>query len=168
MGEDGNGLSGDFPAHTRWSLVLTVGGDDPEAARKALVQLLKLYLPPMRAHLISQWSLSLHDAEDLLQGFISDRVIEQNLIGRAVRGKGRFRGFLTKSLRNYVANEFRTRMAQKRSPGSTTVSIDEHLDKAKGVDQAERTFELAWARQVLAHALKKMRAERQQSGRMVE
>src|SRR5881394_3079150 len=105
-----------FPT-TRWSLVARAcgggggdGGDglavDHEVRREALATILHRYLPALRAHLLAK-SIAPDRADDLLQAFVADKVIERNLLARADRARGRFRGFLAAALNNYCANQLR-------------------------------------------------------------
>src|SRR4051794_36682601 len=94
-----------FPT-TRWSLVARAGesGDAAEAARReALGVILGRYLPALRAHLLAR-RVPAGWVDDLLQGFIADKVIEYNLLGYADRGRGKFRTFLLTALDRFAAN----------------------------------------------------------------
>ena len=71
-----------FPA-TQWSLIERARQPDAQARHEALVHLLKQYLPALRAHLISEKRFAIERAEDLLQGFVADKIIEQNLLKHA-------------------------------------------------------------------------------------
>ncbi len=83
----------------------------------ALGDLLARYLPALRAFLISELRLDAHRAEDLLQGFVAERVVEQNLLARADQRRGRFRTFLLACLRNHVGMQRRHEAAAARHPG---------------------------------------------------
>jgi hypothetical protein len=83
-----------FP-QTQWSLVERAGQQaNPQEQRRALEALLKRYLPALRAHLIEVRRIPSDRADDLLQGFIADKVIEQNLLERAQKERGRLRNFV--------------------------------------------------------------------------
>ncbi len=75
-----------FPT-THWSLVARAGGGDIKAQRNALVQLLTRYMPALRLHLVSRKRMDEHRAEDVLQGFLSSKIVEQGIIERARRKK---------------------------------------------------------------------------------
>src|SRR5687768_2580796 len=90
-----------FPS-THWSLVGSAAQINREKRREALGTLLHRYMPALRAHLVLARRLPADYADDLLQGFVADKVIEQNLLGNADRTKGRFRSFLLAAVKHYV------------------------------------------------------------------
>jgi DNA-directed RNA polymerase specialized sigma24 family protein len=179
-----------FPT-TRWSLVARAcggagaGGDGPvgvadvqEARRQALAAILLRYLPALRAHLLAK-SIPPDRADDLLQAFVTDKVIERNLLARADRARGRFRWFLAAALNNYCANQLRADTAGKRVPaGVKLVSLAEGMGAgagagaaaadgpAAGADGAADAFDVAWAREAIAEALRRMRDECVACGRV--
>src|SRR4051794_26649820 len=71
-----DGQSIEFPT-TRWTGVAIAGHQDT-AGRVALGELLVRYAAPLRAHLVLQKCLQADQAEDLLQAFIADRVLEKD------------------------------------------------------------------------------------------
>ena len=115
--------AGQFPT-TRWTLVQNAGNPLDEEQQAALNEVLNNYWPAMRAHLIMRRALNPHDADDLVQNFIKDRILERDFLATADRERGRFRSLLVKALENYLANEVRRRSAKKRA-AERTVSFDE-------------------------------------------
>jgi DNA-directed RNA polymerase specialized sigma24 family protein len=159
-----------FPT-TRWSLVGRAGGGgghggengaacEEEARRQALTAILLRYLPALRAHLLAK-SILPDRADDLLQAFIADKVIERNLLARADRERGRFRWFLTAALNNFCANQLRADTAGKRVPnGAKLLSLSDGLDAVGSSDGRDAdAFDVAWAREAMAEALRRMRDE---------
>ena len=140
-------------------------GGDPEAARRALGDLLARYLPAMRAHLVLERRIREDAADDILQGFVSGDVLEKNLVARADRGRGKFRTFLLTALNHYVWHRARHERAAKRSPrdGGPHLALDEDMAGAAAAPAASDAFDVAWAREVVREALKRMRAECEQS-----
>ena len=67
---------GPFPV-TQWSLVDRARRKDGSGFHEALTVLLRRYLPALRAHLVIEKRMPLQRAEDLLQGFVTDKIIEQ-------------------------------------------------------------------------------------------
>ena len=92
-----------FPT-THWSLVGRAGQAGEDDRRCALEQLLVRYLPPMRVHLTQAKQLSIDEADDVLQAFLAEQVVAQNLIRRADSARGRFRSFILASLDNFLSN----------------------------------------------------------------
>jgi DNA-directed RNA polymerase specialized sigma24 family protein len=146
---------------TRWSLVDRAAGADSEVRREALNQLLKRYLPALRAHLVLRKRIDATAAEDLLQSFVVEKILERDLLQCVDAAKGKFRTFLLTSLENYVTSAGRKQHARKRA--------HEALAGEGTVERIENppcdVFEVAWAQQVFSSALAQMRQECCQTGR---
>lgn len=162
--EPGRTMGAFPPTDEMWSLVQQARGNVKDTAcRLALGQLLTRYLPPLRAHLVRQKRLEPHRAEDILQGFITGKILEQQLIAKADRERGRFRTFLLSALENYLRDVMRHEKAACRHPGTPMAQVDEHLDAAAAPESAD--FDAAWARLIIDQAVAKMRLECEQSRR---
>ena len=125
---------GGFPS-TRWSLIFSAHDQDSVQRREALGELLRLYLPALRAHLLYRRNIERHRAEDFLQGFVADQILQRDLLAKADAARGRFRSFLLRSLENYAINE-RQREARRRE-----VALE--LEPAEGA--TSDVFEVEWA-----------------------
>ena len=148
-----------FPT-THWSAIALATQGHAADGRRALGELLARYMPAMRTFLVLDQRLDRHRAEDLLQGFVAERVLERNLLARADRGRGRFRTFLLACLRNYVAMQRRREVAAKRHPGAgRLVPLGEGAGDLPGDEPGSDAFDVAWARQVIGEALERMRRE---------
>jgi RNA polymerase sigma-70 factor (ECF subfamily) len=152
-----------FPT-THWSLVARVGHDDGSVRRAALVELLTRYLPALRTHLVLRKGLRRDRADDVLQQFLADKVLEDDLIPRARREKGKFRTFLLTALDRFVANVFRHEAAQKRRPAGE-VPLEEAAGEADDAAGPAAAFDAAWARQVVAQGVEATRFECEASAR---
>lgn len=151
-----------FPS-TDWRTVSRAGG--PASSRDgALAAWVERYLPAIRSYLVTRWKMSGERAEDVVQGFMLDKVLEQDLIAQAEPARGRFRAFLMRSIDRYVLSQARRDKAAKRSPGDVA-----SLDDSQQLHPADRSgpdvFDTAWAAQVLQLALGRMRDECEVSGR---
>jgi len=133
----------------------------------ALAELVRLYAPALRAYLLHAVKGDVHRADDLLQGFLADKVLEQQLLGHANPGRGRFRTFLLAALDHYVIDIFRRDAAGKRHPGSPLLDLSDQTDGHAAATTAvpQDSFDLIWAREVIGEALAVMRNECQQSDR---
>ena len=145
-----------FPA-TSWSLVRRAGGPDVVDARPAMDVLLRRYLPALRARLACDHRLDPDAAADLLQGFVSRKVLEQELLRGADPCHGKFRTFLLTALDRYVVDQWRHRAAKRRSPGGTPQPLCD-LHPSPTCTPAD-AFDRAWAREVIAEAVRCMEAE---------
>jgi RNA polymerase sigma-70 factor (ECF subfamily) len=141
---------GPFP-DTHWSLVFRAGGTQADR-REALGELLKRYLPALKAHLVLGRRMDRDCANDLVQGFVTDKLVERNLLGQITGGKGKFRTFLLKALDRYAFDQIRRQNAQKRSPG-----LLRPLEEAQGQGKVvPDPFDIAWGREVVQEALRRM------------
>lgn len=152
-----------FPS-THWTQLARTGGGDTTAQREALETVLSIYWPALLTHLTAIKRISRHRAEDLLQGFIASKVLEQQLISRAERGRGRFRTFILSALDRFVISEFRKEAAKKRAPDAL-VPLEDREYGIPAKEDVAREFDVAWAREVLKEALRRMRAECETSER---
>jgi DNA-directed RNA polymerase specialized sigma24 family protein len=155
----------EFPT-THWSMIARAGTQSDEGWREALERLLRAYLPALRSYLCRGRRLSPDLADDVLQSFLTSKILEGHLISRADPTRGRFRSFLITALNNFRASLIRSEAALHRNPGSAAVPLE-----ASGVDVAAadptpgEAFDVEWARHVLDQAVEKMRAGCQSSGR---
>jgi hypothetical protein len=142
-----------FPS-TRGSLVARTCDPDAGTRREALDELLRVYLPALRACLCDGWGLSADKAEDILQSFVASQILQRQLIGRFDAARGRFRALLRKSLQNFASRQ----LARERSISShESFAADPLMDDASIADaSAARAYDVEWARQVLRGALQRM------------
>jgi len=151
---------------TRWSLVARVGTKDPHIREQALNELLAVYYPVLRKFLAAGMGLSPEAAEDLLQGFLAEKVLTKNVLAHARAERGRFRSFLLTAVKNYVISEMRKQQAAKRAPGGAALaSVDELADLPSAEASQADFYNLEWARHTLAEALARMRRECEAKGR---
>jgi DNA-directed RNA polymerase specialized sigma24 family protein len=149
----------EFPS-TRWSLVARAGQQDAEAKREALGQLLVRYLPALQAHLVRRRRLPAEKADDLVQEFVTNKILEKDLIARADQQLGKFRTLLLTALDRFVKNQIRNEHAKKRAPSSgAVVGFDERYQGLPAGQRASEAFDVAWARGLIAEALRQMHAE---------
>ena len=155
-----------FPT-TRWTDIGHAGRRDTIGG-EALAVLLGRYLVPLRAHLVHHKRLSAEQADELLQAFVAEKVLERELIGSAAREKGRFRTFLLVALDRFVSNRLRDerrRRARATEGGGDSDAAQEAAEAPAVGPSPSGTFEIAWARQVLAEAARRMREECEGAGR---
>jgi RNA polymerase sigma-70 factor (ECF subfamily) len=140
--------------------------DEAAAKREALGRLLSRYIPPLRAHLVYRRGLSAADADDAVQQFVADKVLRRDLIAQADRERGKFRTFLLTALKRWLINHLRNEKAQRRSPADANVlDAGERSADLVVADEADDVFDVQWAREVLSHALDRMQAECERTGR---
>ena len=141
---------GAFP-NTEWSLVDRAGGDGSTVRHEALSQLLERYQPALLAHLVRHKRINPEWAEDLVQGFICNKILEKGLIGTADRQKGRFRTLLLTALDRYVIDCI-------RHDRRWNARLDEqsYQHEADSAPCPSRAYETAWARRVIEQTCERM------------
>ena len=145
---------------TRWSLVARAGRVTPAASTAALNELLSAYYPVLRNHLVRNMRIAPDRADDLLQSFITQKILEKNVLAHADLVRGRFRSFLLKVFTNFVISEIRREHGKRRGPAlSQMLSLDELPDAIPDSRPLDRAFDQAWARQILTSALEHMQRE---------
>jgi RNA polymerase sigma factor (sigma-70 family) len=167
----GRPSSGPFPA-TRWSLILTASRPDDMGARRALEELCKAYWKPLYAFLRRDGHTA-DAAADLVQGFFV-RFLSKNYLAVVRPEKGRFRSYLLKALRHYVADEEERNRTEKRGGKVVHVSLDPDLAQEERMFLAEaprdtdpqRLYERRWALTVLDKALNRLRDWYEAHGRL--
>jgi hypothetical protein len=147
MVEPGDGA---FP-NTHWSEVARAGDDDVAVRTRALTELLRRYCRPMQVHLERRRRLGADAAEEVVQAFLVSKVIEQDLVGRAERERGRFRTFLLTALDRFASNVARDARVRSAAPLD---AVDE-----PAAEDADDPFDAEWTRAVLAEAIRRMSAE---------
>jgi len=159
------GEFGAFPA-THWSLVARAA--DAATGREALDALLRQYLPALRARLVVERGIHPDKTEDLLQGFIADKILERELLARADQTLGRFRSFILTSLDRYLVDQSRSALTQRNNPcQGPMLALSEVGDFAPtgGRRRFQDGFDQAWGKQVIAEAIDRMRKECEGLGR---
>lgn len=150
---------------TDWALVAHAGLPGEQAGLGSLDELLSRYRPALKAHLVLKKKIPPAQADDLIQGFISTKVLDGPLISRADPGRGKFRTILLTALDHYVISVIRREGAKKRSPEQGLVSIDDSSDQFGAVQPPPDPFDVAWAHEIIAEALRRVKAECTASGR---
>ena len=143
---------------THWSAVSKAGHAGEAEKRKALTAVVTRYLPVIRWHLHVRRRIKPSEIDDLIQEFFLSKVLEQDLLQRAERERGRFRSFLATALDRFVINRLRDDKALKRKPAKNTC-FDYVAERAELGEVAEDAFDIAWARQLLGQSVRKMRKE---------
>lgn len=145
-----------FPT-TDWMLLWDASRKDSATARASVGRILELYLPPMRRFLRYRWNFQLDQIDELLQGFVADRILRAQLFARAHHARGRFRNFLVRALENYVINQHRKDAAYRRRVATADPTDIVSLARSTCSDPA-REFERQWAIHVLQRAIEETRS----------
>ncbi len=117
------------------------------------------YLYPLKVYLVgllTRFPDYRDEAEDLLQDFVTDRILQPGWLEKADPKKGRFRDFLKSSLRNSVLGEIRRREAAKRGGKHSPIPLEDLDQELAGPEPLSDSFDLAWLQMVLAQTLEQM------------
>lgn len=122
--------------------------------RNALGDLLTSYRGALLRHLTWKFQASSHQAEDWLQSFVEQKVLEYKLMQHADKARGRFRNFLLNAVDHFVWDEIAKDRAQKRRPTEGFALFEEAENKA--VSSTSNAWvdpgDVAWARTVIERA----------------
>jgi DNA-directed RNA polymerase specialized sigma24 family protein len=147
-----------FPP-TDWTRLARAALDDEEG-RRSFEHLTRLYLPSIGYFLRTIWRLPDREAEDLVQAFVTEKLVSGELFQKADRRRGRFRNLLVRTLRHWLVDRLR---GQARRPAVNVPSVD-HLP-APNADAAAQ-FERAWAKSAVAEAIVRTLRHCERTGRM--
>jgi DNA-directed RNA polymerase specialized sigma24 family protein len=145
-----SGKAGSFSQPTQWSLILRARGEGPEA-RAALEQLVRTY----RKFLIWLIRVGGHPPDltpDELANEFLLQVLRRRDIAKLEPAQGSFHGWLRKSVRNFLCNEWDKRRIRERHDWAPFDVVDDSMPEE---DLCNRMF-LA---QVLAKALELTREQ---------
>jgi len=150
-------------ATTHWSVVLSAGRNDTPRARHALERLCQTYWYPLYAY-VRRRGYSVHDAQDLTQGFFACLLQRQSL-ATADPNKGRFRSFMLGAMNYFLATEWAKMQTQKRGGGRESFSLDlAAAEQRLGLESAgnstlDRIFDKEWATALLNKVLNQLEGE---------
>ncbi len=141
-------------------MVARSGDRDRETWTEALGTITRLYRPVLVRHLTFQLRVPPDQAEDLVQAFLCEKLLTQNVLRQAAPEKGRFRSFILKVFSNFVRDQLRQQQALKRGPARPdAVRLDDLPDLPSGETPLADSLDALWARQVLARTVERMQAE---------
>jgi DNA-directed RNA polymerase specialized sigma24 family protein len=152
---------------TDWVELSTAQDLTTDQGREALGQVIRRFRPACMARLTTKFGFKPPEAEDLLQGFLHEKIMMSGLLRQADPNRGRFRAFLLNALDNFVLTELRRRRSLKRKPLGPEVPIHGLADSElpHHVDSSEDRVEIVWVQAVIAGTLLNMQAELVRRGR---
>jgi RNA polymerase sigma-70 factor (ECF subfamily) len=158
-----------FPS-THWSVVLRAGDEANRLSDDALSRLCEAYRPPVLAY-VRRLGAGHADAEDFTQGFFA-HFLRRGLAGRVEPRAGvKFRSFLLRCLKNFLADERDRANALKRGAGLAPDSLNEpavpgSVDWEPADDtHAALLYEREWATALLNQVFDRLEGEYLARGR---
>ncbi|MBK1830572.1 sigma-70 family RNA polymerase sigma factor [Verrucomicrobiaceae bacterium R5-34] len=142
-----------FPI-TNWATIskATLNGGDEE--RTAMGAFIDRYWKPVSV-VIQSKGVPFGRVEDLTQDFFV-KLIEDDFVSRATQEKGRFRSFLLKALRDFLVDDMRKFMAQKRGGSFERVEL---RDDSAVLRDDQLLFDKTWAKTLFDAAIEKTAKE---------
>jgi len=144
-----------FPT-TDWLMLERAAKEPPAGRRLSLDQLLRRYLPVMRQYLQMRRRVPADQVDDLLQNFVTDRLMGDGLLQRADRSRGKFRSLLLRSLINYQIDVHRHQQMLDAHLHAVPLS-DNTAAPANGDSDPTIHFDRMWAEQAINEALERTR-----------
>ncbi|MBI2899153.1 MAG: sigma-70 family RNA polymerase sigma factor [Planctomycetes bacterium] len=159
------GPRSDLPV-TSWATILRAGKADDPGSREHLEKLIRRYWKPVFAYIRALRASGVEQAKDLTQAYFT-HLLEKEALSGLRPERGSFRGFLRRSIRNFVVDAGRRERARRPREGAWLFPLEEARDLEScgaASDDAEVQFERAWNRAVLRSAVEDLRAQLQSEG----
>ena len=151
-----------FP-ETMWSMVNLASNEAKTGSREHMGRLLETYWQPMYAHVRFK-GVNHQQAEDLVQEF-SLQILDNDLLSIADPARGKFRTLLLTALDRFTVSRFRYETAAKRAPEKSTSLESAEVDFTESEEApASAAFDRAYALDVIAQVLSKMKEECEAAG----
>lgn len=149
-----------FPS-TCWTDLLAGSATSEARARQAFETLSRRYLRPVAAYVRSRFAKSDEDAFDRAQDFFL-WMLESGFLARAERGRGSFRGFVKRTLANFLHDSERRARTWKRGGTRRFVPLEGDgapLELPDGGATPEDVLDRSWRRTLLTQAADALEAE---------
>ena len=146
------GTDKNFPT-TKWTQLL-----DLSEKETILSELCANYWKPLYCYLRGL-GFENEKAKDLVQGFLTEKIINKELIFQANRTKGKLRTFLLTAIRNYAINVHRKDKGLSDADFITSASNKSN--------EPEDAYDRAWADDLLQQVLKQLKIECVKRGKTI-
>jgi len=153
---------GNFP-ETQWTALLKPLATRLPLEDQTLDRLFRIYRPAIVAFIRSRVR-DPQEAEDLAHDYIH-RLLKNDDLAGMDRSKGRFRSFLSVSIKHFLANHYAASATLKRGGGVTHVPVDEHADQIADDPKDQDIFLEEWVSAVHQEVLRSLRAEWEKAGK---
>ncbi|MCA8963072.1 MAG: sigma-70 family RNA polymerase sigma factor, partial [Planctomycetes bacterium] len=139
-----------FPT-TQWTELSNLSRATEAEQQEILTRFFDRYERPFRV-LLRKRGAGDH-VDDVLQGFVADKILSRDLLQSVDRAKGRLRSFLATSLQHYWYDYLRRLKRNRVECGP------EAADTAGAESEATDSFDIEWAHQLLTDTLTRMQEE---------
>jgi RNA polymerase sigma factor (sigma-70 family) len=150
---------------TGWTIVQHAGASEGHAREQAWRLLFERYRSPVE-NTLRYWLRGHPQVEDAVSDFFSHLLLN-NVLPKADRTQGRFRGYLQGVIRNYAKQWRRQMRAQASGSEEEQESLLGLPNADDGLDEVEQAEEQAWAKGLLAGAIGRLIEERPRDGSLL-
>jgi RNA polymerase sigma factor (sigma-70 family) len=151
-----------FPI-THWTTLLLPISQRTEQSQAALNRLFEIYRQPILNY-VRTLVRDPQQAEDIAHDFVA-RVLTREDFANANRAKGRFRHYLSTSVKNHVISHYEAEDAKKRKFLTRAESLDSLTTDPRDFGDAENDFSRQWWRATIDEALHRLRVEWEAAGK---
>lgn len=142
-----------FP-NTNWATLAAATMSGGEAERAALDRFCSRYWEPVSIAIRSRGAPS-ERVDDLTQDFFL-KLMQSGFVRKAAENRGKFRSFLLKALKDFLADDYRKTMANKRGGGLERVEL---TPESASIEDDDLPFDSAWAEAIFSEAVATTQAE---------
>ena len=132
---------------TTWSDILTVADPVLPEHRARLDRLLRAYWKPVFAYVRTGWHKSVEDAKDLTQSFFA-HILEKEFLRKVRPEGGSFRGYLKRSLKNFVIDSARSEAARLPKGEIVPMNLEarelDRLCESVPGESSEQAYDREW------------------------
>lgn len=148
-----------FPT-TTISMILAARESNPEFLRMHMEKIISRYWKPIYSYIRRAWSSNDQDAKDQTQDFFL-RLVEKDVLDQFDPGRGNFRSFIKKCLKNRLLTNRRAEQRQKRGGGKIFVSLEHLMEKAGDAFPSDDhppddMFDREWIQELLNQAVSEL------------
>lgn len=159
----------EFP-NTNWADLLRIQENDSDRTR-LLNELAERYWSPVFRYVLTRYRIPIEDAKDRTQEFFT-QLLSRGAIDAMAPDRGHFRGFLKRSLQNFMTSEYRKDRARQPRDGGQILSIDFESSRVGPIepsahDSPDAAFDTEWRQLLLGRAISLLEARLQAEGKPV-
>ncbi len=143
---------------TNWTLVKNANSGSEENRLQALGELFLIYAPALEDFLKRFYRIPTEQAKEIIQDFVSDRMVSGKLLTQASAEKGRFRTLLLTAIRSFLTDRLRASRTQKRRPEKGFIPLNDLDFEVVGsphTNEEEIIFNEVFARKLIAEAIRR-------------
>jgi DNA-directed RNA polymerase specialized sigma24 family protein len=151
-----------FPS-THWSFIGGLVAENATRRSEHVRRFLEAYHKPLECYLAWRFpQLSDHDREDVLQDFVGNRLLTNDLYENAIAGRVNFRAYLKVSIKNFTIDYIR-----RQHRDSMTLQKFAETTVSPAALRPTDPLDIEWANAVMNEAVRRFRRECESDDRQV-